>query len=99
MAQKHVRFAANWRSANIYVPRLAAGRARTRRHDEITGSAPTLNKRSHGPRALRPPRLADPNAAHTRDDRCRDKGADCDTRAPKTICREPIDAMRDEYHP
>jgi hypothetical protein len=43
--------------------------------------------------------LADSNAAHTRDGRCRDKGAYCDARAPKTICSEPIDAMRDQYHP
>ena len=54
-----------------------------------------------GPRAHagRRRRLADPNPAHTRDDRRRDNGAYCDARAPKTICGASIDAVRDQHHP
>jgi hypothetical protein len=44
-------------------------------------------------------RLADPNPAHTRDDRRRDNAADCDARAPKTICGASIDTVRDQHHP
>jgi hypothetical protein len=51
------------------------------------------------PHAGRRPRLADPNPAHTRDDRGRDNGAYCDARAPKTICGASIDAVRDQHHP
>jgi hypothetical protein len=51
------------------------------------------------PHAGRRPRLADPNPAHTRDDRGGDNGAYCDARAPKTICGASIDAVRDQHHP
>jgi hypothetical protein len=51
------------------------------------------------PHAGRRRRLADPNPAHTRDDRGRDNGAYCDARAPKTICGASIDTVRDQHHP
>jgi len=51
------------------------------------------------PHAGRRRRLADPNPAHTRDDRRRDNGADCDARAPKTICGASIDTVCDQHHP
>lgn len=51
------------------------------------------------PHTGRRPRLADPNPAHTRDDRGGDSGAYCDARAPKTICGASIDAVRDQHHP
>jgi len=41
----------------------------------------------------------DPNPAHARDDRSRDKGAQRDPCAPKTICDASIDAVRDQHHP
>jgi hypothetical protein len=54
-----------------------------------------LTLAGRGPHAGRRRRLADPNPAHTRDDRGGDNGAYCDARAPKTICCASIDAMRD----